>query len=190
MSIRAIRGCQTRTIPNPDEGRVSGRPRCPPSSSFELRISSFLRTWVFRASCFSAGYQGRPPAASNPSAVRRNRFAVSILLRRPSSYAALRASCFVIPSSFVIRHSSFPPVVAKKNHPLGLSPRGVATWRHQPGFVLRASSFLRAWVFRASCFSSGVIRGYQRRTILTATRPPLGAVIMPSPSLTDRNLRS
>ena len=41
-------------------------------------------------------------------------------------------------SSFVIRHSSFPPaVVAKKHHPQTPSPRDAAASRYQPGFVGR-----------------------------------------------------
>ena len=155
VSLRAIRGCPTRTIPNPDEGRMSSRPRCPPTVLL-LRASSFVIPSSLGISSFVLFLQGRPPAASNPwlCVATASRYpSCSAALRAPPPFE-LRASCFVIPSSFVIRHSSFPPVVAKKNHPLGLSPRGVATWRHQPGFVIRASSFLRAWVFRASCFSS------------------------------------
>ena len=117
-AIRAIRGCPTRTIPNPDEGRMSGRPCCPPSSSFELRASSFLRAWVLRASCFSSrvGRLRRPTLRYASQPLRGTHPA-------PPPFELRRPSSFVLRHSFELRHSSFPPVVAKKEPSPTLPPR-------------------------------------------------------------------
>ena len=86
-----------RSRTSPDEGRMSSRPRCPPTVLL-LRASCFVipSSLGISSFVFSAGYQGRPPAASNPSPC------VATAARYQSCSAALelRVCSFVI--SFVI----------------------------------------------------------------------------------------
>ena len=193
-AIRAIRGCPTRTIPSPDEGRMSGRPRCPPSSSFELRHSFELgyfelRAFPLRPFLLTTNHTNRTNAEGNwrrgysclfvPFVVTKKEPSPTLPPRAPRTAAILAPDCATrvgrlrrptlryvtqplrgtnAASSF--GHSSFP--VHQGRPPAASNPSlcdATASRYQSCSAELRASasSFLRAWVFRASSFPPAVV---------------------------------